>query len=82
VSWSAPVGGAGLQPAVAGGVVVVATDAGTIAAFAADGCGAGDCPTLWSADLGSPATGAPAISRGRIHVGTAAGDLVTYAPAP
>jgi outer membrane protein assembly factor BamB len=87
-TWSATTagGGRGLQPAVAGGVVYVATSAGAIAGFDADGCrrrggGARSCPALWSDDLGAAATGPPAVSGGRLYVGTAAGELVAYAPA-
>jgi outer membrane protein assembly factor BamB len=78
VAWSARVDGPGLQPAVAGGVVVVATGAGTVRAFAADGCRSSHCRPLWRADLGVAATGAPAVSGGRVFVGTANGGLVAY----
>jgi outer membrane protein assembly factor BamB len=78
VAWSTRTGGAGLQPAVAGGVVVVATDAGTVRAFDADGCGAPRCRALWGADIGVAATGAPAVSGGRVFVGTAGGGLVAF----
>jgi outer membrane protein assembly factor BamB len=83
-TWSATTagGGRGLQPAVAGGVVYLATDAGAIAGFDADGCRrrGRSCPALWSDDLGAAATGPPAVSGGRLYVGTAAGQLVAYAP--
>lgn len=78
VAWSVRVGGAGLQPAVAGGVVVVATDAGTVRAYDADGCGRQRCRALWRADLGVAATGAPAVTGGRVFVGTAGGGLVAF----
>jgi outer membrane protein assembly factor BamB len=78
VAWSAPVGGAGLQPAVAGGVVVVASDTGAIRAYDADGCGRSHCTALWRADLGVAATGAPAVTGGRVFVGTAGGGLVAF----
>jgi hypothetical protein len=78
VGWSARTGGVGRQPAVAGGVVVVATDAGTVRAFDADGCARPRCRALWGADLGVAATGAPAVSGGRVFVGTAGGGLVAF----
>jgi hypothetical protein len=91
ILWSAPLGsGFGevtLQPAVAGGVVFVATTNGTVAAFPADGggchgptgCGA---PMLWSASTGSPITGAPAVSLGKLVVGTQDGRVVAYGLPP
>jgi outer membrane protein assembly factor BamB len=44
--WKARLGGNALQPAVAGGVVFVGTDAGDVAAYPAAGCGAATCPSL------------------------------------
>ena len=89
VGWAARLDGAGLQPAVAGtgrsAVVLVGTDAGTVAAVAAGGCRAsaapaGACPVLWSHDVGSAVTGAPAVTGGQVYVGTEAGELVAFAP--
>jgi outer membrane protein assembly factor BamB len=79
-SWTAPVGGRGRQPAVAGGVVFVGTDGGTVDAVAAAGCGAATCPAVWSADVGAAVTGAPAVSGGRLLVGTGDGRLLAFAP--
>jgi len=49
-------------------------------AFDAAGCGAGvtTCEPLWSASTGSSVTGAPAVSGGRLYVGTADGRLLAY----
>jgi hypothetical protein len=86
VGWGAELDGAGLQPAVAGtggsAVVLVGTSAGTVEAVAAGGCGAAAsaCPVLWSHDVGSAVTGAPAVTGGRVYVGTEAGELVAFAP--
>ncbi|HEV7757350.1 MAG TPA: PQQ-binding-like beta-propeller repeat protein [Acidimicrobiales bacterium] len=79
-SWTAPVGGRGRQPAVAGGVVFVGTDGGTVDAVVAAGCGAATCPAVWSADVGAAVTGAPVVTGGRLFVGTGDGRLLAYAP--
>jgi outer membrane protein assembly factor BamB len=79
-AWTAPLGGRGRQPAVAGGVVFVGTTGGTLDAVAAAGCGAATCPASWSADVGAAITGAPAVSNGHVFVGTGDGRLVAYAP--
>lgn len=83
--WNTPgTTGIPVQPAVAAGVVFVGSDDGVVWAFDADGCGGESCPTttaaLWSADLGSPVTGAPAVSLGRLFVGTQDGRLVAFGP--
>jgi outer membrane protein assembly factor BamB len=74
-----PVGGNALQPAVAGGVVFVGTDAGDVAAYPAAGCGAATCPSLWRRDVGAPVTGAPAVSAGRVYVGASPDKVVAFA---
>jgi outer membrane protein assembly factor BamB len=71
------------QPAVANGVVYTGSDDGSLTAAAAAGCGAAPtvpCAPLWSGETGSPITGAPAISTGRLVAGTADGRVVAYAP--
>lgn len=83
-AWSAEVdtlpnvGAPLLQPAVAGGVVYLAGEGGILYAFDAAGCGAATCEPLWSASVGSEITGAPAVSNGRVYVGTADGRLVAF----
>lgn len=84
-SWSARIDGTALakQPAVAGSgddaVVFAGTSGGTLAAVAAAGCGAATCPTpLWQAPVGAAVTGAPAVSSGRVVVGTASGDVAAF----
>ena len=83
-AWSAEVntlpdnGAPVLQPAVAGGVVYLAGEGGVLYAFDAAGCGAATCEPLWSASVDSEITGAPAVSNGRVYVGTADGRLVAF----
>jgi outer membrane protein assembly factor BamB len=85
--WVAPTGASiSTQPAVAGpldgAVVYVGTAAGEMRAFAAGGCGEAVCDTpLWSASTGSGITGGPAVSNGRLYVGTADGRMIAYARA-
>jgi outer membrane protein assembly factor BamB len=82
--WSAAVDGTALtgQPAVAGtgddAVVFVGTQGGTLAAMAAVGCGAPSCGApLWQTSLGA-ATHSPAISGGRVIVGTSTGRVAAF----
>jgi hypothetical protein len=77
--WKATLGGNALQPAVAGGVVFVGTDAGDVAAYPAAGCGAATCPSLWRRNVGAPVTGAPAVSAGRLYVGASPDQVVAFA---
>jgi hypothetical protein len=69
-----------LQPAVAGGLVFVAGQAGSLQAYSADGCGDTLCNALWSYATGSAATGAPAVDQGHLVVGTADGNVRAFAP--
>jgi len=63
-------------PAVAGGVVYVASAAGTVEAFAV----AGGSKPLWSTSLGSEVTGGPTVAHGALFVGTAGGDVIAFTP--
>jgi hypothetical protein len=79
--WSASLGFAldlSLQPAVSGNVVFVAGTRGELAAVDAAGCGSPPCAPSWTASVGSQLTGAPAVSNGQLHVGTAAGRLIAF----
>ena len=73
--WEASVGLDGdiVQPAVAGGVVYVGRGDGTVAAFSTSPEPLLGRPPLWSTNAGSAITGAPAVSDGRLYVGTADG---------
>jgi outer membrane protein assembly factor BamB len=70
-----------MQAALAGGVVYVATTDGTLHALDANGCGAAECPLLWSSDTGGRITGGPVVSDGHLLVGTEDGRLIAYRPA-
>lgn len=63
-------------PAVAGGVVYVASAGGTIEAFSAAAPGS----ALFTDDLGAEITGGPTVAAGRLLVGTADGRVVAYTP--
>jgi outer membrane protein assembly factor BamB len=78
--WKAPTGSRiTVQPASAGGVVFTGSQDGTVRAFDADGCGAATCTELWSDATGANGiSGAPAVTGGRLYVGTGAGELVAY----
>jgi len=76
---STPVAGTPTRaPAVAGGVVYVASTGGTIEAFSATSPGA----PLFTDDLGAEITGGPTIATGRLLLATATGQVVAYTPAP
>lgn len=83
--WSGALGFApdlSLQPAVAGGVVSVAGTGGELAAFDATGCASSSCAPLWTGSVGSQISGSPAVSNGRLYVGTADGRLVAFGLTP
>jgi len=85
VRWSTPTGSElTVQPAVAGegagGVVITGAADGTVRAFASAGCGEATCSDVWSDATGSRITGAPAVSLGKLFVGTEDGRLIAYAP--
>ena len=80
VAWRTDVGGAGLQPAVAGGLVYVGTDAGDLVAVRAAGCGRATCRPVYRRAFGAAVTSAPAVTGGRVYVGLATGAVVALAP--
>ena len=59
------------SPAVANGVVYVASQGGYFSAYAV-GCGSdgGYCSPLWTADIGSDAYSSPAVANGVVYVGS------------
>ncbi|HET9609420.1 MAG TPA: PQQ-binding-like beta-propeller repeat protein [Acidimicrobiales bacterium] len=74
VRWTAAVGAvAGRPPALAEGLLYVATGSGGLAVLAADGCGAATCGPLWEAAAGGVPTGQPAVAGGVVYVGTDTG---------
>jgi outer membrane protein assembly factor BamB len=68
------------QAALAGGVLYVAANDGSIRAFDAGGC-VSYCNPLWQTFVGRAITGAPAVARGHLVVGTTDGRLIAFAPA-
>jgi outer membrane protein assembly factor BamB len=84
VLWSGSTGGGAVteQPAVAGpaghAVVLAGTTGGSVQAFPADGCGAATCTAAWSYAAGDAVTGAPAVSNGRLYVGTEDGRVLAF----
>jgi outer membrane protein assembly factor BamB len=68
------------QAALAGGVLYVAANDGSIKAFDAEGC-VSYCNPLWQTFVGRAITGAPAVARGHLVVGTTDGRLIAFAPA-
>jgi outer membrane protein assembly factor BamB len=66
------------QPAVANRVVFTGSASGAVQAFDATGCGTATCGPLWTADVASEITGAPAVSNGQLYAGTADGRLVAW----
>lgn len=60
------------QPAFAGDVVFVGGGR-SLVAFDAGGCGVTTCDPLWTATVAGGVNGAPAVSGGRIYVGSSGG---------
>jgi outer membrane protein assembly factor BamB len=78
-SWTTGLAGTPVAaPAVAGGVVYVASAGGSVEAFPAAGRPGSD--PLWSASVGSEITGGPTVANGRLLVGTGDGRVVAFAP--
>ncbi len=59
-------------------VVYVGTSDGTVAAFAAGGCGSATCGPLWSQDIGDAISGSPIVHGGTVYAGTTNGQLVAF----
>lgn len=80
IHWSASVGaGYTLAPALADGVLLVPTDAGSLVALDADGCGSPTCSPLWTtAATGSALTQQPGVAGGVVLTGDADGTLAAY----
>jgi outer membrane protein assembly factor BamB len=66
------------QAALAGDVLYVAADDGTVTALPAAGCNRPPCPPLWDVEHGSRITGAPAVALGRLVIGTEDGRVIAY----
>lgn len=80
-AWSTSLAGPPVAaPAVAGGVVYVASSGGAIEALPAAGSD-GSAP-LWDTELSAEITGGPTVGNGVLLVGTAEGRVVAFAPSP
>ena len=80
IRWTATLGSPVTQPpALAGGVLHVATADGRLSAIAADGCGTYRCPVIWSTEVGSEITVQPVVAGGVVYVGSADGSLRAFA---
>jgi hypothetical protein len=70
------------QAALAGGVLYVGANDGSIRAFDVSACGGRySCDPVWQTWVGRAITGAPAVDRGHLLVGTADGRLIAFRPA-
>jgi outer membrane protein assembly factor BamB len=79
IRWTARIGSPVTDtPALAGGVLYVASGDGRLHAFAADGCDAYLCPALWTTAAGSEVTVQPAVAGGVVYVGSADGSLRAF----
>jgi outer membrane protein assembly factor BamB len=78
-AWSTSLAGSPVAaPAVAGGVVYVASTGGTIEAIPESGSGGGE--PLWDTNLSAEITGGPTVGNGLLLAGTADGHVVAFAP--
>jgi hypothetical protein len=66
--WVAQVPNSASSPAVAGGVVYIASADGLLRAYAEAGCGKPTCGPLWTGAIGTSAEGAPAVAGGVVYV--------------
>jgi PQQ-like domain len=77
LQWSAEAGApVDDPPALADGVLYVATRTGQVLAFAADGCGAPSCTPTWRFEAGGQVVGQPSVAGGVVFVATTSGRLV------
>lgn len=65
-------------PALAGGVLHVATADGRLSAISAGGCDTFRCPVLWTTASGREVTVQPAVAGGVVYVGSADGSLQAF----
>jgi len=66
------------SPAVANGVVYVASHAGTLFAFDAKGCGKAKCGPLWTAQTGGSVESTPTVVGGVAYIGSDDGKLYAF----
>lgn len=78
VLWTAPLGAAPTDaPALADGILYVPAADGRLVAFAADGCGAATCGSLWAAtgNAGARISEQPAVAGGVVFTGWSDGTV-------
>ena len=68
-----------VPPAVANGTILVATDAGRLVAFPADGCGTSLCRPLWKASIGAAPVTPPVAGAEAAYVARAGGGIAVFA---
>jgi outer membrane protein assembly factor BamB len=79
LAWTGATDGGTSSPAVARGVVYVASS-GNLYAFAAGcGIGGGSCKALWIGPTGGGTSSSPAVANGVVYVGSADGKLYAFA---
>ena len=66
------------SPAVASGVVYVATHAGRLFAFDATGCGRAKCKPLWTGQTGGSVESSPTVVGGVAYIGSDDGKLYAF----
>ena len=71
-------GAVSVPPAVANGTILVATDAGRLVAFPADGCGRSVCRPLWKASIGAAPATAPVAGAEVAYVARAGGGIAVF----
>jgi outer membrane protein assembly factor BamB len=65
-------------PALADGVLYVASTDGRLSAVPAGGCGAVRCPASWSTETGAATSVQPAVAGGVVYVGATDGTLRAF----
>lgn len=68
------------SPVVVGGLVYVASMAGKVQAFFANGCPGGSCPSVYSTRALGPIVGSPVVAGGILYVGSEDGTVAAYDP--
>jgi outer membrane protein assembly factor BamB len=78
VRFSVAVGAVNRPPALADGVLHIATTDGRLSAAPANGCGAHVCRTTWTTATASEITAQPAVAGGVVYVGSADGTVRAF----
>jgi outer membrane protein assembly factor BamB len=79
IRWTASLGSPVTRaPALADGVLHVATADGRLSAISAEGCDTFRCPVVWTTVFGSEVTVQPVVAGGVVYVGSADGSLKAF----